>query len=84
MQLPSLKVSIPIIFVAWCVAGVLLRGPVMLAYPAMWAGVAALFGLLHVLLKQEEEEAPGKVTVATESATESDGQRTDNSVTAAV
>lgn len=84
MQLPSLKVSIPVIFVLWCVAGVILRGPVILAYPAMWAAVAVLFGVLHLLLKQDEEEPSGKVTVAAESVGTADGKLADESVTAAV
>lgn len=84
MQLPSLKVSIPVIFVLWCVAGVMLRGPVILAYPAMWAAVALLFGVLHVLLKQDEEEPSGKVTVAADSTDKTDAKLADESVTAAV
>ncbi|QDT00186.1 hypothetical protein [Adhaeretor mobilis] len=83
MQLPSLKVSIPVIFIAWCVAGVMLRGPVMLAYPAMWLGVAALFGVLHVMLKQDDEESSQTVTV-TDTPGSTDSKLSDERVSAAV
>jgi len=83
MQLPSLKVSIPVIFALWCLAGVMLRGPVMLAYPAMWFGIAALFGILHVILKQDDEESSQKVTVA-DTPGSVDSKHTDERVTAAV
>lgn len=45
-MLPDIKISLPIIFVAWCVAAVMLNGPVMLAYPAMWLVVGVAFWAL--------------------------------------
>lgn len=43
-MLPDIKISLPILFLIWCGAAyALMGGPVMLAYPAMWAGVALLF-----------------------------------------
>ena len=51
MKLPSLKVSIPLIFLIWCVVGVQVHGAVMLAYPAMWAAVGLLFLVIHLLLR---------------------------------
>ncbi len=41
MKLPSLKISLPFIFLCWCIAGVQSHGLVILAYPAMWAVVGA-------------------------------------------
>lgn len=50
-MLPSIKISLPILFVLWCVVGFWkMEGPVMLAYPAMWLGVAALFYVTTKLL----------------------------------
>ena len=51
MKLPSLKVALPLIFLVWCIVGVLVHGWVMLAYPAMWAGVGLFFWVLHLLLR---------------------------------
>ena len=42
-MLPDIRITLPIIFVVWCVAAVWLNGPVMLAYPAMWLVVGAVF-----------------------------------------
>lgn len=43
-MLPSINVSLPILFLLWCGASVWAMGSaVMLAYPLMWAAVAALF-----------------------------------------
>ncbi|MEO1497275.1 MAG: hypothetical protein AAFV43_09010 [Planctomycetota bacterium] len=50
-MLPSIKVSLPILFVLWCaVAFWKMNGLVMLAYPAMWLSVAALFYVTTKLL----------------------------------
>ena len=51
MKLPSLKVSLPFIFLCWCVAGVQTFGTVILAYPAMWAVVAIAFYGLHLMTR---------------------------------
>ncbi|TWT97059.1 hypothetical protein Pla108_28360 [Botrimarina colliarenosi] len=43
-MLPDIKISLPVLFVLWCAGGYwAMNGPVMLAYPAMWLGVAVLF-----------------------------------------
>lgn len=50
-MLPDIKISLPILFVLWCAGGYwAMHGPVMLAYPAMWAGVAGLFLVISKLL----------------------------------
>ncbi|TWT43249.1 hypothetical protein [Botrimarina hoheduenensis] len=50
-MLPSIKISLPILFLLWCAAGFWkMGGPVMLAYPAMWLGVAVLFLVVTKLL----------------------------------
>ena len=51
MFLPSLRIAIPTIFLIWCIVGVYIHGPVMLAYPAMWLAVGILFLCLSPLLK---------------------------------
>lgn len=51
MKLPSLKIAIPVIFLIWCIVGVKVHGTVMLAYPAMWAGVGLFFVALHFMLR---------------------------------
>lgn len=49
MSLPSIKIALPLLFVLW-LAGAYAAGMTALwAYPAMWAAVAAGFGLLHVV-----------------------------------
>jgi hypothetical protein len=45
-MLPDIKITLPIIFVLWCVAAVMLNGPTMLAYPAMWLVVGIGFWAL--------------------------------------
>jgi len=58
-MLPSIKISLPVIFVLWCVGGVWAMGPKILAYPALWAAVAAVFLLVDFLLgKPTPIEAP--------------------------
>lgn len=43
-MLPDIKISLPIIFILWCVAAVFaFKSWVMLAYPIMWAVVGLLF-----------------------------------------
>lgn len=43
-MLPSIKVTLPLLIVLWCLGSLwAFGGPVLLAYPAMWIGVAALF-----------------------------------------
>ncbi len=51
MKFPSLKISIPLIFLIWCIVGVQVHGWVMLAYPAMWGAVGLVFLVLHLALK---------------------------------
>jgi hypothetical protein len=58
MKLPSLKVSLPLIFLCWCLVGVQVHGTVLLAYPAMWAGVGLFFWGLHLLLKPPRSATP--------------------------
>jgi|GEM_PF-6244688 len=64
MKLPSLKFSLPFIFLCWCVAAVQTHGLVMLAYPAMWAVVGLFFFGLHVLTRTTAE-APATQATAT-------------------
>ncbi|MEM1305177.1 MAG: hypothetical protein AAGG46_09785 [Planctomycetota bacterium] len=48
MALPSIKITLPLLFVLW-LAGAYAAGMTALwAYPLMWGGVAAVFGALHV------------------------------------
>ena len=51
MKMPSLKISLPFIFLCWCLAGVQSHGVVILAYPAMWAVVGLFFLGLHLLTR---------------------------------
>lgn len=67
MKLPSLKVSLPLIFLCWCVAGVMTHGWVILAYPAMWAVVGAFFFGLHLLLRAPAAPQPSQTTVPASS-----------------
>lgn len=49
-MLPDIKIALPILFLLWCGLGYwAMQGPVMLAYPAMWAGVAVLFLIVSKL-----------------------------------
>jgi hypothetical protein len=57
-MLPDIKVTLPVIFVVWCVGVVLaFDGWVLLAYPAMWGCVGLLFFMLQTV--------SGKVVPAT-------------------
>jgi len=56
MHLPDIKVAIPLIFVLWCVAGLLTKGPVMLMYPAMWGIVGLFFLIVHFLVKAPDDQ----------------------------
>ena len=50
-MLPDIKISLPILLVLWCLGGYwAMNGLVMLAYPAMWAGVAVLFLVVSKVL----------------------------------
>ena len=44
-MIPSIKITLPVLLVLWCVGSLWAfdGSPVLLAYPAMWVGVAALF-----------------------------------------
>ena len=57
-MLPDIKISLPIIFLVWCVAAVLLNGPVMLAYPAMWLVVGIAFWAFDRAFRASRTEAP--------------------------
>ena len=57
MKLPSLKFSIPFLFLCWCLIGTQVHGMVLLAYPAMWAVVALFFYGLHVVLRASSDAA---------------------------
>lgn len=70
MKLPSLKISLPFIFLCWCIAGIQTHGSVLLAYPAMWAVVGLFFFGLHVLTR-----APAKATAAGHASGESTADR---------
>ena len=46
-MLPDIKISLPVIFILWCIAAVYaFESWVMLAYPAMWATIGVLFFVL--------------------------------------
>jgi len=60
MKLPSLKFSLPFIFLCWCLVGVKVHGAVILAYPAMWAVVGLFFYGLHVVLRASSGAEPAK------------------------
>ena len=43
-MLPDIKITLPLLILLWCAGAVWAFGsPVMLAYPAMWLAVGALF-----------------------------------------
>lgn len=57
-MLPDIKVSLPILFVLWCVAGYLvMEGPVLLIYPAMWLAVGVLFLVVSKLIGDAPADA---------------------------
>lgn len=57
-MLPDIKVSLPILVVIWAAFGYwVMEGPVMLAYPAMWAAVAILFLAVSKLAGRAPEGA---------------------------
>lgn len=57
-MLPSIKVSLPILFLLWCGLGIwAMQGPVMLAYPVMWLGVAIVFLIVTKLFGGTPSEA---------------------------
>ena len=57
-MLPDIKISLPIIFLLWCAAAVLLVGPVMLAYPAMWLVVGIAFWAFDRVVRASRPESP--------------------------
>lgn len=73
MKLPSLKFSLPFIFLCWCVAGTFTHGAVILAYPAMWAVVGLFFYGLHVVTKSSPNASASDSTSA---AVDEESQRT--------
>ncbi len=62
--MPPINISLPIIFVVWCVVVCVTPalGPVMLAYPAIWALVGAAFFALDRALRAKGTPA-GEETV---------------------
>lgn len=50
MKLPSLKVTLPLLFLLWCIVGVWIHGLVILAYPMMWLVVGLVFLGMHYYL----------------------------------
>ncbi len=57
-MLPSIKVSLPILLLLWGGLGLwAMEGPVMLAYPAMWCGVALVFLIVTKLFGGTPSEA---------------------------
>ncbi len=89
MKLPSLKFSLPFIFVCWCIAGSLTHGTVILAYPAMWAVVGLFFYGLHVMIKAPAGTAEAMSTDATSGSqspqlASSNDSPTDHQVSAPV
>lgn len=57
MKLPGIHISIPFIFILWCVGAYLAGMTPLLLYPAMWAGVGLVFVILGVFLKARPVEA---------------------------
>ncbi len=89
MKLPSLKFSLPFIFICWCIAGSLTHGSVILAYPAMWAVVGLFFYGLHVMIKAPVgtgEAQPADATSESQSprVPSSNDSPTDHQVSAPV
>ncbi|MEM8946843.1 MAG: hypothetical protein AAGD11_16840 [Planctomycetota bacterium] len=87
MKLPSLKFSLPFIFLCWCVAGVLTHGSIILAYPAMWAVVGLLFYGLHLVTKSPASAEVGATTAAdnqSQRLTSADESPTDHHISAPV
>ncbi len=57
-MIPDIKYSLPIVFLAWCIfAWIAFDGPIMLAYPAMWAAVGVLFFIFDRVLGTRHEDA---------------------------
>lgn len=54
MSLPSIKVTLPLLFVLWCVGACLAGMWPLLAYPVMWAAVGGLLYGLHVATGSKE------------------------------
>ena len=48
MILPSIKITLPLLFALWLVGAYLANMTALWAYPAMWAAVAAVFFGLHL------------------------------------
>lgn len=86
MKLPSLKFSLPFIFVCWCIAGAMTHGSVILAYPAMWAVVGAFFYGLHIMIKSPEGGDASKIADESTSQrqTSSNDSPTDHKISAPV
>ena len=59
MSLPSIKFTLPLLFILWLVGAYFAKMPALWAYPAMWAVVAALFGVLH-MVTSKGKPAPAK------------------------
>ncbi len=51
MKLPGIHISLPVIFVLWCVGAYLAGMTPLLLYPAMWAAVGVVFLGLGAVLK---------------------------------
>lgn len=88
MKLPSLKISLPFIFLCWCIAGTQTHGLVILAYPAMWAVVGLFFYGLHILTKAPASSPATEAAAATSDlsrlAKVPDDSPTDHQISAPV
>lgn len=58
MNLPSIKITLPLLFALWCAGAYLAGMTPLLVYPALWAGVGLLFAGLHVMLKGKRSHPP--------------------------
>lgn len=58
-MLPDIKITLPLIFILWCV-GVFIAfdGWVLLAYPAMWGAVGLVFFVMQMVAGKP---APAKI-----------------------
>ena len=49
MRIPSLKIILPLIALAWCVAGVMVHGAIIIFYPLVWMTVLSGFLMLNAI-----------------------------------
>lgn len=67
MILPSIKITLPLLFVLWLVGAYLADMTALWAYPAMWAAVGAVFFALHLATSGNSASAPASNSQSAEN-----------------